>query len=386
MKINQVEIIPVDMPYNRPFRVSAGTGTSGKFIVLKILTDEGFEGIGSGMSYSLFLGSTRETAMLLIKEWASAFLLGQDPLNTDLILSRIEAASIGGENWVSLSHIDYALYDLKGKILNVPVYELLGGICKERIPLEWIVIMDEPEVMAEIGSTAVKAGFQSLKMHVGPDPKVAIKRFKAVREAVGPDIPIAIDMVGVYTASNSLLLINELAQYGLNFVEDPVPTNDIDGLLQMKSKTMIPFTADRWALSVSEAYNLIKRRGVDNFHVLLGRVGGLRRSLKYTTLVEAAGLDYQICTLSNGIEHAAGAHFCVSRSKRQGYLDEMNLIFYIHGGTETEGITKDVVKEINGKIENGYLYPPKGPGLGVELNEEILKRCAAQDVDKIVVK
>ncbi len=80
-----------------------------------------------------------------------------------------------------------------------------------------------------------------------------------------------------------------------------------------------------------------------------------------------------------------GAHFAVSRSKRDKVLDELGLVLYIHGATETKGITTDVTKEINGRIENGYLYPPKGPGLGIELNQEVVNRHLAPGINSIVV-
>jgi L-alanine-DL-glutamate epimerase-like enolase superfamily enzyme len=103
-------------------------------------------------------------------------------------------------------------------------------------------------------------------------------------------------------------------------------------------------------------------------------------------VIEAADLNYQICALGTGIEHAAGAHLAVSRLKGDRFLDELSLIFYLHGGMETKDITTDVTKEMNGKIEKGYLYPPKGPGLGVELNEDMVKRYAASGVSTIMVK
>ena len=119
MKINRVEIIPVDIPYHTPFRVSSGGAVSSNFVILKIRTDEGIEGIGSSTGIPA-VGQNRESVMASIKSLASAFLLGQDPLNIERILSQIDARFPG--NWRIKAHIDYALYDLKGKILNVPVF------------------------------------------------------------------------------------------------------------------------------------------------------------------------------------------------------------------------------------------------------------------------
>ena len=389
MKINRVEIIPVDIPYKTPFRVSYGGVTSGSYVILRILTDEGIDGVGSSIGFPK-IGLTRESAMAQMKSIASGLLLGQDPLNTEAILSRLDVVLPG--SWRIKAHIDYALYDLKGKILNVPVYQLLGGLCREKIPLEWIVMMDDPEVQAEMAVKYLAAGFHSIKMHVGGDLKLAVKRFKTVREAVGPDIPIAVDMASVTgtpshcNAHDALRLIEELDKYDLHYAEQPVTTFDIDGFKAIKSRTNVPLAADASADSVGEAYNMIKQDAADIFHVLMGRIGGIRKTLNYTNLVDAANLDYAICVLGNGIEHAAGAHFAVSRAKRGRILDELGLIFYLYGGTETKEITTDVTKEINGKIEKGYLYPPKGPGLGIELDEEMVKRYAAPGINKIVVE
>lgn len=389
MKISRVEIIPIDIPYKMPFRVSYGATTSGRQIILRIFTDEGIDGVGSSIGLAK-TGLTREGAMAHMKSIASGLLLGQDPLNTEAILSRLDFVLPG--NWRIKAHFDYALYDLKGKILNVPVYQLLGGLSREKIPLEWIVMMDEPEVQAEMAIKYLAAGFHSIKIHVGGDPALAVKRFKTVREAVGPDIPIAIDMASVigseshWNAHDALRLIEKLDEYGLHYAEQPVTTHDIDGFKAIRRRTNVPIAADASADSVGETYRVIKQEAADIFHALMGRIGGIRKSLHFTNLVDAANLDYAICVLGNGIEHAAGAHFAVSRVKRRRILDELCLILYLYGGTETKDITTDVTKEINGTIEKGYLYPPKGPGLGVELNQDMVNRYLAADVNKIVVE
>ncbi len=389
MKIEKVEIIPVDIPYKMPFRVSYGGVTSGSYIILRIVTEEGIDGVGSSIGFGK-VGLNRESAMAQMKSIAEALLLGKDPLNTEAILSRIDVALPGG--WRVKAHFDYALYDLKGKILNVPVYQLLGGLSREKIPLEWILMMDEPEVQAEIAVKYIAAGFHSIKMHVGGEQSLAVKRFRAVREAVGPDVPIAVDIsstIGTpshWNASDALRLIGELDKYHLHYAEQPVSVADIDGFKAIKSRTTVPLAADASADSVAEAYNVIKHDAADIFHALMGRIGGIRRSVQFANLVDAANLDYAICVLGNGIEHAAGAHFAVSRVKREKILDELGLLFYLYGGTETKDITADVTKEINGRIEKGYLYPPKGPGLGVELDDEKIKRYAPAGVSPIVVK
>jgi L-alanine-DL-glutamate epimerase-like enolase superfamily enzyme len=253
-------------------------------------------------------------------------------------------------------------------------------------------MMDDPEAQARMATEYLDAGFHSIKMHVGGDPELAVRRFKTVREAVGPDIPISIDMASVtgtpshWNAHDALRLIEELDKYDLHYAEQPVTTHDIDGFKAIKRRTNVPLAADASADSVGDAYNLIKQDAADIFHALMGRIGGFRKTLRFTNLIDAANLDYALCVLGNGIEHAAGAHFAVSQAKRGRILDELGLIFYLYGGTETKQITTDVTKEINGTIEKGYLYPPKGPGLGIELNQDMVDRYLAADINKIVVE
>jgi len=204
-------------------------------------------------------------------------------------------------------------------------------------------------------------------------------------------VPISVDMASVagtashWNAHDALRLIEELDKYDLHYAEEPVTTHDIEGLKAIRTRTKVPLAADATADSVGEAYKVIKRDAADIFHTLMGRIGGIRKSVKYTNLVDAANLDYAICVLGNGIEHAAGAHFAVSRSKRGRILDELSLIFYLYGGTETKEITADVTREISGRIAKGYLYPPKGPGLGVELNHKMVDRYLARETNIIVV-
>jgi len=384
MKINKVEIIPLDIPFQMPFRVSYGAVVPGNFVVVRVSTDGGVQGIGNSQGFTRGSGQTRESAMALMKEVASLALLGQDPLNIDLVLKQVEWILAG--NLHVLAHIDYALYDLKGKILNVPVYQLLGGLSREKIPLEFIVMMDEPEVQAEAAKKYINAGFHGIKMHVGPDPKLALKRFKTVREAIGPDVRLSVDMAGVYSPFDAVRLIEQFEEYGIDFAEDPAPPDNIEALLDVKAGTRIPLVADRTCRSVVDVRDLTQRRAADSFHLLMGKVGGIRKASKLSTLIEASDLDYQICSLGTGIEHAAGAHLAVSRLKRDRFLDELSLIFYLHGGTETKDIKTDILKEMSGRIEKGYLYPPKGPGLGVELDNEMVKRYAASGVSTIVVE
>lgn len=386
MKINRVELIPVTIPLEVPIRHSFAERTSGLFVIVKITTTEGLEGIGCGsVLYQGYIMDSQESVMAKLRQLGIDALLGENPLNIELILNRCDA--LLRENSIAKTHIDYALYDLKGKILNVPVYDLIGGIGRHEIALEWIVTLDEPEEQAKAALKFLEAGFHSLKLKVGNDHGMAIKRFRTVREAVGDDIQIGIDMDGMYKSHDALRLIEALDKYNLHFAEQPVSKHDIDGYVAIKRRTNIPLVADESSWSIQETYALIQRKAVDMFHLAPDRIGGFRRSLQFRSLVEAAQLDYAISTYNSpGICHAAATHFAISCSKRNQVLDQLANILYFTGGTDSKNIVRpEITKEINGVIEKGSVLVPKGPGLGIELNENLIDEYITPGLEKIVI-
>ncbi|MDR0653654.1 MAG: hypothetical protein LBG12_10180, partial [Synergistaceae bacterium] len=385
MKITSVEIIPINQKHKGRLIFSTGpTLAADAFIILRIKTDEGFEGIGSAYAFQpapvLAAGASREGAMALMKDLATV-LIGRDPMRVSENLGYLERA-IGNqwaENWHILAHFDHALYDLKGKILNLPVYELLGGIRRESVPMEYILGFYPMEEVAEEAKKAIDAGYKGIKVHVNGNPENAKARVKAVRNAVGDAVPLAIDMGMGYAAADAARLLNRLDnEYNLNFAEQALNPYDVNGHKVLRAMTAVPLTADHSGMSLTQAYEYMKLNVFDNFHCLMTRVGGIGRSVKYCDMLETARLNYQICNMDNSIAGAAAAHFAVSRSDRGGrYYDEPSLYLYLHGTYDTKSITDDIVKEQAAVIENGVLYVPKGPGLGVELDEETMKRYAA---------
>ena len=395
MKIKSVELIPIDQKHKGRLIFSSGpTPASDEFIILKIKTDEGIEGIGSAYAFPaaplLQSGCTREAAMYIMKDLAG-LLIGEDPMRLSYLIGKLEKAITGfyTENWYVLSHFDHALYDLKGKIMGLPVYELLGGLQREEVPLEYIVsFLPTPEEVAEESKKVIDLGYKAVKVHVNRDPRNAEARVRAVREAIGPDVPLSIDMGMAYALPDAADLLERLdKEYHLNFAEQPLHPYDHAGSLALRNKTNVPLTADHSGMSLKEAYECMKENLFDNYHCLITRIGGLSRAQRYCDMMETARLNYQICNMDNSIAGAAAAHFGVSRSDRGGrYYDELGLYLYLHGTYDTKSITDDIVKEQAAVIENGVLHAPKGPGLGIELDDEMVKRYAAPGLHTIVVE
>ena len=396
MKITSVEIIPINQKHKGRLIFSSGpTPASDEFIILRIKTDDGFEGVGSAYAFPpsplLASGCSRDSAMHIMRDLAP-LLIGEDPMKLHYLINKLEKAISGfyTENWYILSHFDHALYDLKGRIMDVPAYELLGGLHRSEIPLEFI--LSYLPTAAEVGEEARKVvkdyGYQAVKVHVNRDPKQAEERVKAVRAAIGPDVPLSIDMGMAYKMPDAARLINHLdKEYNLNFVEQPLYPYDVMGQKALRSRTDVPLTADHSGMSLTQAFDCVCQNLFDNYHCLITRIGGMYRATKYCDMMETAGLGYQICNMDNSIAGAAAAHFAVSRSDRGGrYYDELALYLYLHGTYDTKSITDDIIYDAPAVIEKGVLYAPKGPGLGFKVNEDMLKMYACEHVNPIIVK
>lgn len=387
MKITKVEIIPVNVPLEQPIGHAFYKRTSGKHMIVKIYNDDGQFGVGcSSVLSQSYCMDNLESTCAKAKEVAELALLGQNPMNIEMILAKVD--NVLRFSTLTKAPIDYALYDLKGKILGVPVYDLIGGLAREEMPVEWILTFDTVENMVASAKKYMGAGFNSLKCKTGKDIKAAIERFAAVRDAVGPDVEIGVDMDGVFNSHDAIRLIRELEKYDLHFAEQPVSKLDIRGFVDVRRHVNTPIVADESAWSIEETVNLINADAIDMAHCALDRIGGFRKGLQFRALMDAHHLDYAICTYNApGINHAVISHFAASCTKRGPICDELGTIFMFTGGTDTDHIVrKDMVKEINSKIINGKALAPKGPGLGIELDDELVNSYIPEGMQVITIQ
>src|SRR4030043_1434465 len=167
MKITKIECIPVSLPFAKPIVMSGGAAKCADAVVLKIHTDEGITGVSETGDTSLwYMGESQSSIMSNITNiFGPQILLGEDPFNIEKIVARMDKAA--RSNNQSKAVIDYALHDLMGKALEVPVYKLLGGLSNPRIALAFVMSSGTAEEVGAEGKALVKAGFKGLKLKVG---------------------------------------------------------------------------------------------------------------------------------------------------------------------------------------------------------------------------
>ncbi|MGI8974144.1 MAG: mandelate racemase/muconate lactonizing enzyme family protein, partial [Gaiella sp.] len=305
MRITSIQTTAVRTPMREPLKWPGGTRLSASGLVLEIHTDEGIVGIGEAP------GPTLPTIRAIIDAEFTQFLIGQDPLRTEWLVHRLEEFS---RNWsaiaaYAIAGIELALLDIKGKALGAPVAELLGGFCRDEVPVVGYLFIDEPETNAQKAADFVDAGFTELKLKVGRDFGEDHDTIAAIRDRVGTDVKLRIDANMIWSVPAAIKWIRGLERFELQYVEQPVPDFDVQGLAQVRRSVGVPIAADEACTNLRSALELIKADACDVLVVYPSEAGGLMRACHIAALAEAAG---KWCVIGSwaelGVATAANAH------------------------------------------------------------------------------
>ncbi|MDW8339687.1 MAG: mandelate racemase/muconate lactonizing enzyme family protein, partial [Thermoleophilia bacterium] len=318
MRITKVEATTCRVPVAAPLVWAGGTRQSASGIVIRIETSEGLVGIGECP------GPTLPTVRTIVEEELTQFLLGEDPLRIDWLLHRMEEFA---RNWsriaaYAISGIEMALLDLKGKALGVGVVELLGGVFRERVPVVGYLFIDDPERNARRAADFVASGFRELKLKVGRDFAQDHDTLAAIRDAVGPDVPIRIDANMMWSVPTAIRWIRGLERFDLRYVEQPVPDFDLAGLAQVRRSVAVPIAADEACTDLRSALDLLRADACDVLVVYPSEAGGLTRARQIAALAGAAG---KWCVIGSwaelGVATAANVHLAASSESFPFALD-----------------------------------------------------------------
>lgn len=362
MKITRIETIPVNVPINpeRAIRGGRGSHTESPFLLVRIHTNEGIEGLGEVSCTPIWSGEDQFTAAHLIQRLLAPLLRGQDPTAIERLMAAVNAAV--ANNPFTKSAIEMALWDILGKVAGLPLYRLLGGPVRDEIKTKFSVSGLAPARAAAIAAWAVEQGFDTMKVKVGLEPAEDIARVAAVRDAVGPDVRLGVDANGGWSVRAAVQTIHQLYQYDIYFVEQPTPDQDVTWLADVRRRTHLPVMADEIVYSPQDAMAVARAQAADVFSIYVGK-GGISPARNVAAVAQAAGL---VCTVGSnlelGIGNAAMCHLAVSTFAIDADTfpcDILSPFFY-----ETD-LLQDPLP-----IRAGWASPPTGPGLGVQLDED----------------
>lgn len=369
MKILDIRTELLQLPFRDVLATAYGARTHATLVLVSIETDEGVTGYGESV------GLFHQTAEAFIANELRPLLLGEDPLRIEYLLHRLEHLI----EWNSfaaypIAAIDTALYDLKGKATGVPVYELLGGLYRPEVRFDGLIHLHDPETDAATAVNYVRQGFRTLKVKTGPDAALDERRLDAIRAAVGDDIALRIDYNMALSPRTAVRTIERLAPFGIEYVEQPTPAWDIDGLAEVARSVSIPIAADESCQSPRDAMRLVEKRACEVFCVYVSEAGGITRAREIVAIANAAGIACVLGTWGEGgIGFAAGLHLAASSRN-----------FALVQGTSYQIVGSDYVEQaLPIQERGGCLEVPSDPGLGVLPDPHRITRCAVTETDAV---
>jgi L-alanine-DL-glutamate epimerase-like enolase superfamily enzyme len=353
MKITQVELIPVVMPREDPQWRHALSRPEGETdvlgFILRLGADNGSFGLGytepaahHGVSYG-GVQAALEAYMPLLK--------GQDPFNTRQIFETINHVLRG--NLEAQSAIDLALHDLQAKVLNIPLYALLGGMVREEIPVIRILALKEPEQMAANALKLVEQGYTYIKVKLNGDSVKDLNRMREIRKAVGADIHLTVDANQSYTPKDAIDTLKRMQEYGVELCEQPVRKDDWEGLAAVTRSVDCIVEAHESAMSLEDIFGLVKCRAVDCINIKIGQIGGLHVAKIAAAICKLGNISVRVGATGSRLLAAANMHF-VASTENISYACELG---------EFSRLLNDPVGGL--EVKGGMLRVPSGVGVGV---------------------
>ncbi|GAB2552052.1 galactonate dehydratase [Gracilibacillus alcaliphilus] len=345
-----------------------------RWCFVKIETDEGI--IGWGEPVVEGRAATVEMAVKELKD----YLIGKDPLTIEDHWNVMYRAGFyrGGPILMSaIAGIDQALWDIKGKYFNAPVYQLLGGACRESIRVYSWIGGDRPSDVGASAKAVVEAGFTAVKMNATEELQYidsyekidhVVERIASVREDVGDYIGIGIDFHGRVHKPMAKILAKELEAFRPMFIEEPVLPENNEALAEITKHTHIPIATGERMYSRWDFKPLFEAGYADIIQPDLSHAGGITEVKKIASMAEAYDVALAPhCPLG---PIALAACLQVDATAHNAFIQEQSLgIHYNQGNDLLDYITdKDVFA-----YQEGHVKIPQGPGLGIEINEEKVK-------------
>lgn len=360
MKITGVKVTAVSLPRLTALKTAYGSDDSAPTVLVELETDAGLTGIGQTAVESPAYGETAAGIVNNIRRHLAAAVIGEDPRNIEHLNRKLRAAL--PDHWASHAGVELALWDLKGKALGVPVYQLLGGRVRDGVDLMGFVGRDDPDAMAEEARRVLadEAPYPVLKMKIGIDPDEDVRCYRAVAEAVGDRCVIQVDGNTGYTISQALPALTAMERIGgLGAIEQPV--RRLSDMAEIARRLSAPVMADEAIYPPEDAIEVVQQRAASIALMKITKHGGILNVLKTAAIFEAAGLILSVAIYYDVIA-AAAAHIAAA----------LPVVRWPSPATDTGDtiLTEPLVSQ-------GLLLPvPEGPGFGVELDHDKVRRYA----------
>jgi len=377
MKITDVRTIRLraDIPSEGQVFSRSGIRNSRSATLVQVETDKAITGLGA-------CSGNGELIEFIVVNVLKPLLIGMDPTEIDAIWDKAyvrgghKEFGTRGIGVVALSGVDIALWDILGKVHGVPLYQLLGGKCRDKVPVYATALYpEEPSRVAKRARGFAEQGFHGVKIKVGFDLDQDTRIVRAVREELGKDFVIMTDANQGYTLDVALRAADAFAECGAYWLEEPLFVEDIEGHATLREKSKTPIAVGENLHMCYAFENFIARGAVDFIQPDVARAGGITEIRKITAMATKHKVPVSFHTWGDAVALAASVHLAAA-------LQDCIVMEFDY----TYNPLREELLDEPFTVENGYLIPPEKPGLGIELNEEALERFSFSGAEELAVR
>ena len=377
MKITEVKTIRLraTIPTEGQVFSRSGVRNSRSTTLVKVETDEGISGLGS-------CSGNGELLEVIVAKVLKPLLVGMDPTQIDEIWDQAyvrgghKEFGTRGVGVVALSGIDIALWDILGKVRGLPIYQLLGGKCRDTVPVYATALYpEEPSKVAKRARALAEQGFHGVKIKVGFDLDQDIGIVRAVRQELGKDFTVMTDANQGYSLEIGQKAAEAFSECGAFWLEEPLFVEDIEGHAQLREKGKVPIAVGENLHTYYAFENFVARGAVDFLQPDVARAGGITEIRKIAALAAKHSVSVSFHTWGDAVALAASLHLSVAL-KVCGLME----LDYTYNPLRAELLKEPL------EVKNGFMTPPDKPGLGVELDPAALQRFAFTGTEEIGVR
>lgn len=367
MLITSIETFAVRIPLRPERRMlsSLGKHEVSEYLLVRLHTQDGVEGVGEATVMPRWSGETVWGAQALVDRLLAPALLGCRVDDLAEIHRRMDA--VCKHNWFAKSALDMACYDAWGRTVGKPVFDLLGGLCRDRtFRCRFSLGAYDEEKARQIAAERVAAGFNTIKVKVGGEADDDLRRVRAVRAIIGPERGLDIDANCGWSAETAIRKIRALAEVRLAVVEQPTPDGDYAAISRVKQETGCTMMADDMCFDLVHARELVRHKACDVLNIYPGKQGGLYRAKQLVDYAAAHGLA---CTIGSNLEWDIAT-------------SAMGQLIVSHPNMQVERFPGDALGPSYHEfsiahnpltIAGPLVTTPAGPGLGVSVDWETVR-------------
>ena len=367
MKIEHVEAVNLlcQYPENDRFQYAGGVCTNRLTTLILVHTDTNFVGIGSVYSHPALI-------YLIVRDQLNPLLIGEDPCNVEELWKKMYGLTLWyGRKGVAMSTlggVDTALWDLRGKSAGKPVWELLGGGRKTCPAYASGLLWNDVDKLAEEAGQYIERGFRRVKMRLARSEEYDTSAVLAVRKAIGMDHDVIVDASMRYHFELACRMGNFLKEQKVFWYEEPFAPEDIDSYVALRQVVDVPIAGGENEFGLQGFREVIRAKALDIVQPDASRCGGISEVWKIAEMAEESGLGVATHSWNDAVAIMANAHVVAAMSNGVTVeVDQMNNPF----------VNDLLVKPL--QIENGELQLSHAPGLGVELDLEVVNKFRLGD-------